>query len=81
VVTGVAPNTPINLQYAIDHDGTAEYQHGSFQLNGWVINQENGSTPLVSNGSDNIVINQVNTPPEVTIVATDLNMTVQVQMQ
>ena len=70
VVTGVAPNTPFNLQYAIDQNGTAEYQHGSFQLNGWVINQENGSTPLVSNGSDNIVINQVNTPPEVTIVAT-----------
>jgi hypothetical protein len=36
-----------------------------------VINQENGSTPLLSNGSDNIVINQVNTPPAVTVVATD----------
>ncbi len=71
VLNGVAPNTPIQLQYAIDHDGTAEYQHGSFQLNGWVINQENGSTPLLSNGSDNIVINQVNTPPAVTVVATD----------
>ena len=70
VVTGVTPNTPVQLRYAIEQDDS-RYDHGSFTLNGWVRNQENGSTPLVSNGSAPIVINPVNSDPVITVVAHD----------
>jgi len=71
-ITGATPYTLFsNLQYVIAQDGTTEYESGSFNLNAWTINQENGSNlQLLSNGTTTLTVTKVNTPPGITVIAT-----------
>ncbi|MDH1691523.1 DUF5801 domain-containing protein, partial [Acinetobacter junii] len=69
IVPNVSPNTLQQLQYVVTHNNDAEYEHGTFTLNAFAINQEFGSTTLVSMGSTPLTVNQVNTPPVIDIVA------------
>ncbi|WP_155756710.1 DUF5801 repeats-in-toxin domain-containing protein [Acinetobacter sp. CIP A162] len=69
-ITGATPDTLVNLQYVIDD--AAEYESGSFNLKAWTINQENGSNlELLSDGTTTLTVNKVNTPPDISIVATN----------
>ncbi|MGL5402303.1 MAG: calcium-binding protein, partial [Acinetobacter sp.] len=71
-MTGATPDTLVNLQYVISQAGMTEYQSGTFDLNAWTINQENGSTlQLLSDGTTTLTVTKVNTPPVISIVATD----------
>ncbi len=69
IVPDVSPNTLQQLRYVVKDN--AKYEHGTFTLNAFAINQETGSTTLVSMGSTPLTVNQVNTPPIISIVATD----------
>ncbi|MFN3907075.1 MAG: Ig-like domain-containing protein [Acinetobacter junii] len=70
-ITGATPDTLVNLQYVISQAGMTKYESGSFNLNAWAINQENGSTlQLLSDGTTTLTVNKVNTPPHITVMAT-----------
>ncbi|ENU34150.1 calcium-binding protein [Acinetobacter parvus] len=73
VVSGATPYTLFSsLQYVISQAGMTKYESGSFNLNAWAINQENGSTlQLLSDGTTTLTVNKVNTPPDISIVATN----------
>ncbi|WP_324517653.1 calcium-binding protein [Acinetobacter parvus] len=71
IVPNVSPNTLQQLRYVVTHNNDAEYEYGTFTLNAFAINQEFGSTTLVSMGSTPLTVNQVNTPPIISIMATD----------
>ncbi|WP_212749538.1 DUF5801 repeats-in-toxin domain-containing protein [Acinetobacter sp. CIP 102129] len=67
IVPNVLPNTLQQLRYVVTND--AKYEHGTFTLNAFAINQEFGSTTLVSMGSTPLTVNPVNTPPVIDIEA------------